>query len=597
MTAPQPPRVVPGLRSSGQDALLVYACGLLLCAAVLTWWAAWLSGLVAHGAPADVTLSIAAAAFPHLLAHPLDTAAVYADAGGRGVGGPWVFWPILLVSTAAAAQGAVKGFRFVRGWLQVGGDGLADRSQLEAVLGARRALQMAGHLRPSLARRTEPIDVRQVAVSCGVAIPHKVPLWLPIEESVTLVAPQRGGKTSQLIVPTLIDWPGPALVTSARTDVLFQTAKIRSGSGAVHVIDPYGIAGWPETARWSLTEGCQDYGVVQRRTEVLMATTRSAENTRNGGYFSNTAKIMINCWLHAAGLAGLSAKDVVDWVTDPGNRRPIQILAEHDKSRMSAILASYYTGNSEERASAWRTAFQPFAGLLNPRVADIFACDPADSLDLSDWLAGGDTIYLLGEEDDHSLLSPLLAAFGRAAMDTAKHTAARTISGRLDPPLGLIGDELANCLPLPELPQLMSLAGGFGIFVLASLQNLAQAERRWGPLGLRQIISGATVKIVLGGISDPQELRLFSDMIGEHDELQMSLTENHDRISRQTSVRRRPILDMGMVRMIPERSGVLIHRATPATRVRFDRAHESRHAAAITDALNWARQQQERERA
>src|SRR6202022_1970603 len=129
---------------------------------------------------------------------------------------------------------------------------------------------------------------------------------------------------------------------------------------------------------------------------------------------------------------------------------------------------------------------------------------------------------LIGEEDDNSLLSPLLAAFGRAAMDTAKRTAARSPRGRLDPPLALIGDELANCMPLPELPQLMSLAGGFGIFVLASLQNLAQAQRRWGELGVRQIFSGATVKVVLGGLSDPQELEMFSKAIGDFDETQLA---------------------------------------------------------------------------
>lgn len=593
MSSPRRPRVMPGLRSHGQDMVLVYGCVLLVAAAALTWAAAWLSGLFAHAAPADVTFSIAAAALPHLLAHPLDTTGTYARAGGHGVGGPWAFWPILLILTSAAAYLSAKGWRWARRWLRDGDDGLADRSQLEAVLGARHALDMAAVLRPGLGSGAD-IDIDQVAVSCGVAVPHEIPLWLPIEESVAVVAPQRGGKTSQLIVPTLIDWPGPALVTSARTDVLFQTAEIRLRRGAVHVIDPYGIAGWPETGRWSLTEGCDDYGVVQRRTEALMATTRSADNTKNGGYFANNAKIMINCWLHAAGLAGLSAQHVLDWVTDPDNRRPIQILSQHGCTRMSTILATYYSGNSEEKASSWKTAFQPFAGLLNPRVADIFACDPADSLDLTRWLDGQDTIYLLGEEDDTSLLSPLLSAFGRAAMDTAKQTAARTIDGRLDPPVGIIGDELANCMPLPELPQLMSLAGGFGVFVLACLQNLAQAERRWGPLGARQIISGATVKIVLGGISDPKELKLFSDMIGEHDELQTTLTENHDRVSRQTSVRRRPILDPGMVRMIPDRFGVLIHRATPATRVRFARAHEGPRAPEIAAAKDWARSEQTR---
>ncbi|WP_433463966.1 type IV secretory system conjugative DNA transfer family protein [Spirillospora sp. CA-128828] len=580
---------MPGLRSHLQDLLLVCTCVAAVGAAVLSWCAAWLSGLLTHTAPPHVTLSIAAAALPHLIAHPLDTTGAYQHAGGRGVGGPLVFWPIMLGLTGGAAYGSTRGWRLARGWLHHGDDGLADRSELAAVLGERHALAMARTLRPGLKGRLQDIQVNQVAVSCGVAVPYELPLWLPVEESVTVVAPPRSGKTSQLIVPALIDWPGPALVTSARSDVLFQTAKIRVDRGhPVHVMDPYDVAGWPSTVRWSLTEGCADYGIVQRRTEALMAATRSEENTKNGGYFVNNAKIMINCWLHAAGLENLSARHVLDWITNPDNRRPIEILSTHRKTQMANMLGSFYTGDSEEKASSWKTAFQPFAALLNPRVADIFAADPADSIHLNGWLASGATIYLIGEEDDQSLLSPLLAAFGRAAMDTAKHGAARTLSGRLDPPLALIGDELANCMPLPELPQLISLAGGFNIFVLASLQNLGQAERRWGPLGARQIISGATAKIILGGISDPKELKLFSDMIGEYDEPQTALTEDRDRVSLQTSIRRRPVLDMGMIRMIPERSGVVVHRAAAATRVRFVRAHEGPHAQAIAAAKQWA---------
>src|SRR5262249_23551780 len=162
-----------------------------------------------------------------------------------------------------------------------------------------------------------------------------------IEESVSILAPQRSGKTSQLIVPTLINWPGPALCTSARTDVLYQTAQIRREQGStVYVLDPYDTAHWPSFMRWSLTEGCDDYGVVQRRTEALMAATRTEENTKNAGYFVNNAKIMLNCWLHAAGLDNLSAQHVLEWATNPEDRSAAAILARHHKEKMSNVLAS-----------------------------------------------------------------------------------------------------------------------------------------------------------------------------------------------------------------------------------------------------------------
>ena len=50
----------------------------------------------------------------------------------------------------------------------------------------------------------------------------------------------------------------------------------------------------------------------------------------------------------------------------------------------------------------------------------------------------------------------------------------------MDPPCGLFLDEVANIGPLPQLPALMSFAGGTGIFLVAVLQSMAQARNRWG---------------------------------------------------------------------------------------------------------------------
>jgi type IV secretory pathway TraG/TraD family ATPase VirD4 len=358
----------------------------------------------------------------------------------------------------------------------------------------------------------------------------------------------------------------------------------------VHVLDPYDLAGWPERLSWSLVDGCADFGVAQRRAEVLVATTKSEENTRGGGYFVNNARVLISCWLHAAALSEAGARRVLRWASSPDSRDATDILTNHDRPDLARAVGNIQAGgNSEERASTWKTASQPLAGLLNERVAKVFACPPDESLDLGSWLATGGTVYLIGEDDDHSLLTPLQAAFGRAAADAANRRAARATRGRLDPPLALIGDEIANSMPLPELPRLMSLAGGSGIFVLVSLQNLAQAEQRWGELGARQIFANATVKIVLGGISDPRELKMFSDAIGDYDQEHLAVTEDHQRVSVNASTRRRPILDPGMLRTIPKYFGVVIHRSTPATRVLFTRAHEGPRAADIAAAEQHAR--------
>ena len=91
--------------------------------------------------------------------------------------------------------------------------GLATRAEL------RRALTVkAARCRSS------------VILPLGRALGHcRMRLAVAAEDSVLVLAAPRQGKTSQVIIPWLTDWPGPALVTSIRTDVLTTTATLQIG--------------------------------------------------------------------------------------------------------------------------------------------------------------------------------------------------------------------------------------------------------------------------------------------------------------------------------------------------------------------------------
>ncbi|MGW6145836.1 type IV secretory system conjugative DNA transfer family protein, partial [Streptomyces sp. NPDC055140] len=200
----------------------------------------------------------------------------------------------------------------------------------------------------------------------------------------------------------------------------------------------------------------------------------------------------------------------------------------------------------------------------------------------------GGTVFLIGEEDEGSSLAPILAAFSRAILDTAKVIAARMPNGRLDPPLALLGDELANVAPLPQIPSLMSVSGSQNIFMVAVLQNLAQAQERWGELGVRKMFAAATIKVILGGVSDEQELKTYSQLAGEFEEDTESVSDDGDRASISISTRRRAVLEPGDIRQIKEREGLVVHRRTPVTRVRFERIHEGPRAKEISEATKEA---------
>ncbi len=57
--------------------------------------------------------------------------------------------------------------------------------------------------------------------------------------------------------------------------------------------------------------------------------------------------------------------------------------------------------------------------------------------------------------------------------------AERSSSGRLDPPLTLILDDVAAVAPLPQLPELLTTGVAEGLPTLALLRSREQARARW----------------------------------------------------------------------------------------------------------------------
>ncbi|MCP9960827.1 TraM recognition domain-containing protein [Streptomyces somaliensis] len=573
----------------GRDAIWVIPLIGAFTLTALLWASAVLSGLLQHGRPAAVGWNAAGNGILVILSRPGEPAAVWPHAG---VGGPVAFWSSFAVLLVASGCGAWKGYWWWKRRGADGADGMATAAQLEKAMGEKHALARASSLRPTMYEKDpSSITIRHVAVHIGNADPSHIPLWATIEESVVLVAPPREGKTSQIILPGILDFQGAVLATSSKTDVLYNTAVLREEHGPVWVLDPTGLSGWPNQLRWPLTAGCERYQVARKRAETLVATTKSEEGTSNGGYFSLNAKTLITCWLHAAALNKRPVSDVLSWAADPDNREAVDLLAIQGKHALAEALAGQHAAAEEERSATWRTAQQPFTALYDDSVAAIFAPEgDAEVFDIEKYLTEGGTLFLIGEDEEGSALAPLNAAFAKALFDTAKTIAGRAPNGRLPIPLGCFLDELANVAPLPEIPSLMSVSGSQNIFVMAVLQSYAQAEERWGQLGVRKMMAAGTVKIFLGGISDPEELKAYSALAGEFDEDVTSISDDGGRVSVSTSLRRRAVLEPADIRMIPERGGLVFHRRTPATLVGFTRAHEGPRAAEIKAATREARE-------
>ena len=183
----------------------------------------------------------------------------------------------------------------------------------------------------------------------------------------------------------------------------------------------------------------------------------------------------------------------------------------------------------------------------------------------------------------------MISAFADDYIETCKRIADPLPGGRLDPPCGLFLDEVANIVPLPQLPALMSFAGGTGIFLVAVLQSMAQARNRWGRDAAEMLWGAATVKIILGGLAG-EDLREISELAGEYRELLTTSQRGRTDHSVQTTLQDRKTLTPAEVRTLSaaRREALVIHATTPAVKVRMTRHYEGPnqdlYAAATAEA-------------
>jgi type IV secretory pathway TraG/TraD family ATPase VirD4 len=133
-------------------------------------------------------------------------------------------------------------------------------------------------------------------------------------------------------------------------------------------------------------------------------------------------------------------------------------------------------------------------------------------------------------------------------------------------------DEIANIAPIPDLPALVSEAGGQHLHILACLQDLSQARSRWGGDAADGFLSLFQTKLILTGIADTRTLEAISLALGEYDRQLASHTITHskpgkffathtDSESVTYNTQRHRTLNPGDIARLPPAHGLLLHGA------------------------------------
>jgi hypothetical protein len=461
------------------------------------------------------------------------------------------------------------------------GKGLATRRQVRAHLGEAAARRAAAWTRPSLdARAVARAPVTEIGWPLATQVGTGEPVVLDLETALAVMAPTGSRKTRMVVIPAVLDAPGPVVVTSTRADLLDVVAAPRSRRGRLWVFDPMGRTRWPEPMVWDPVAGCADGLAAMGRARAFAGERPTTSGPGgpdhgNAGFFRGTSGDALARLLHAAALAGRPLAEVIAWGVDLENAStPIEILRTHPDAEpgWAGQLRSLATGADDTVASTRQTLQTTLGPFSVRQVLDRLTPAPGVPVfDPAGFVTGTDTLVIVSDSNSAVNCAPLATMLVWQIVDAAKTAALSTPTGRLTVPLRLVLDEVANIAPLPELPDIATDIRAYGVQTVYVLQSHAQVEEKWGRVRARMLIDNAPAVLVLGGLKDDDALERFSRLAGQVEVHELTTSYDHGPSRREVSqsTRERRVLRAEEIRMLQPGTGLLLFSAMPAALVRL----------------------------
>ncbi|WP_344586499.1 type IV secretory system conjugative DNA transfer family protein [Actinomadura vinacea] len=449
---------------------------------------------------------------------PGDPHGAWPPAAAAALGPASVFFVFLILLLAAATVGTyflVRVFLNLRRMRQFRRLrlGFASGWEVRKLLSAQTVLSKAGQVRPSTA--TGPageVKPEDVGFYIGRDIRSRRKLYASIEDTAIIVSAPRQGKDVHFVTPFTIDAPGPCIVTSTRRETFVNTAKVRAQFGEVYVFDPFNWTGWPNRMRWSPLQGCEDPNVCAVRSATLVQSSH-LEIKREGAHLTGVLTI-IRCLLHAGAIGKVNFREVMGWIYEANADEALAILRENAERAAPGYAAQLEFQRRDE--NVWSTVIQVMHCFSHPNVLEDCSPPPGEEFDFINFLKGRNTLYFVGKQQpDWGGIAPVVTTIIEQYFRSARGTAMKNPTGRLDPPLTFELNQATDLCPLGGLPVYMGESGGYSIAVHVYITSLADARARWGSDGAARLWENSSIKIVSGGSGSAKDLDELSSLVGK----------------------------------------------------------------------------------
>jgi type IV secretion system protein VirD4 len=387
-------------------------------------------------------------------------------------------------------------------------------------------------------------------------------------QSVIVFAPTETHKTVGLAIPVLLEWDGPVIATSIKTDLVRDTLAARGEVGEAMVFDPTRVTGLQRTQATPLSSCGSWRGAMRVAHWLTRATQTASAGIENADFWYATAEKLLAPLLFAAAASGASMADVVGWLEE-GERAKEEVSEALEQAGVPEAHRAWVASweREERQRSSIRTTAETIVGAFSdPLVAKETSeaqYTPARLLD-----GRANTLYLCAPTHEQERLRPLFSMMIQELLAVVYESAAAT-GKPIDPPLLLLLDEAANIAPIPNLDEVASTGAGQGVQLLSVFQDLAQLRTRYGGRA-QTILNNHRAKLFGRGVSDPETLDYVAKVTGAAEFQQRSRTAGErGQTSTTEASTYRDLAPANVIREAEPESALLIYSHLPPTYVQL----------------------------
>jgi type IV secretion system protein VirD4 len=385
--------------------------------------------------------------------------------------------------------------------------------------------------------------------------------------SAVVFGPNGSGKTTSLIVPNVLDWDGPVVMTTAKPQDLEPICSARAAHGPVWVIAPGGAPG-QDVVGWSPIDSSYDDETADRIAEWMVESSGMNTDPKARPWNAQARKYLKGLLL-ATHLSSGGVHEWTQWIYSGERARDTveDILLSAGNAATAREYASTWQIHEEGKGSVLFTALGLADTYSRPGVR---AAADAGGFQVDALFAESGTLCIVTPSGEGDRFAPYFTALVSSIIHAAE-TRAADAGGPITPRLLMALDEAGNVFRYPRLPHLLTTARGNGVQLLLVYHDIAQVEHLYGGREVaRTVLSNAKMRMLLPGVGDLDTLRYWSELMGQTRTQTHGETHGEDgRRSRSRSEHTDALAPLHLLQQLPDGQGVLIYQNLPPARVRL----------------------------